>query len=201
MKTIYYQLILDRSGSMGDIREVTISSFNEQVSAIQSLTREFPDQPVRVSLTLFNHRITPVVKEEDPATVHPLTPQDYEPEGTTSLLDAIGISVTRLQEKLKSGLEANEAEVIVVIITDGHENSSEHYTLANIARLISELEQTGKWKFSYLGTTFNAIDIASSMNIRFQASHRFQKEETSETFKKVSTYLRKSLIKQKSETK
>lgn len=186
MKTIYYQLILDRSGSMNDVREVTISSFNEQVSAIQALTKEFPDQPVRVSLTLFNHRISPVLQEDDPSAVHPLTLKDYEPEGTTSLLDAIGISVTRLQEKLKSGLEANEAEVIVVIITDGHENSSEHYTLANVGRLISELEQTGKWKFSYLGATLDAIDVAAQMNIDHKYSVRFQKEDTGRTMSKVS---------------
>ncbi len=198
MKTIYYQLILDRSGSMDSVRGETISSFNEQVSAIRQLVKDFSDQPVRVSLTLFNDRIDIPLQEESPAQIKPLTRKDYEPNGTTSLLDAIGISVTRLQEKLKSGLEANEAEVIAVIITDGHENSSEHYTLANIARLISELEQTGKWKFNYLGATLDAIDVAAQMNIDRKYSVRFQKENTGRTMNKVSdsvaSYIRRRKV-------
>lgn len=195
MKTIYYQLILDRSGSMESVREQTVSSFNEQVSAIQQLVKDFPAQPVSVSLTLFNDRIDIPLQEESPAQIKPLTRKDYEPNGTTSLLDAIGMSVTRLQTKIQDQLTAGEAEVIVVILTDGHENSSRTYHLAQIAGLIRELEATGNWKFSYLGATLDAIDVAVQMNIDRKYSVRFQKEHTDRTMSKVSdsvaSYMRK----------
>lgn len=186
MKTIYYQLILDRSGSMDSVRGETISSFNEQVSAIRQLVKDFPDQSLRVSLTLFNDRIDSVLQEEEPSAIHPFTQKDYEPNGTTSLLDAIGMSVTRLQGKIQDQLTAGEAEVIVVILTDGHENSSRTYHLAQIAGLIRELEATGNWKFSYLGATLDAIDVAVQMNIDRKYSVRFQKEHTDRTMSKVS---------------
>ncbi|GMU87025.1 MAG: hypothetical protein AMXMBFR48_22660 [Ignavibacteriales bacterium] len=195
MKTIYYQLILDRSGSMESVREQTVSSFNEQVSAIQQLVKEFPDQPVSVSLTLFNDRIDIPLQEESPARIKPFTRKDYEPNGTTSLLDAIGMSVTRLQTKIADQLKNGEAEVIVVILTDGHENSSRNFNLAQIAGLIRELEATGNWKFSYLGATLDAIDVAAQMNIDAKYSVRFQKEHTGRTMSKISdsvaSYMRK----------
>ena len=49
-KTIYH-LIVDKSGSMGDCIEQTISGFNEQVSKIQQLQTEFPEQDLSIGLT------------------------------------------------------------------------------------------------------------------------------------------------------
>lgn len=195
MKTIYYQLILDRSGSMERVREQTISSFNEQISAIRQLVKDFPEQPVRVSLTLFNDRIDFLLQEQEPQAIQPLTRKDYEPNSTTSLLDAIGMSVTRLQTKIQEQLTAGEAEVIVVILTDGHENSSRNYHLAQIAGLIRELEATGNWKFSYLGATLDAIDVAARMNIDSKYSASFDIADTGRRMNRVSSsvasYMRK----------
>ena len=44
-KTIYH-LIVDKSGSMSDCIEQTISGFNEQVSKIREIEQSFPDQEV-----------------------------------------------------------------------------------------------------------------------------------------------------------
>ena len=101
---------------------------------------------------------------------------DYRPDGTTALLDAIGATINDLQRSRGQELEADEASVVVVIITDGYENSSKDYNHGQIASLIyKDLRQTGKWTFSYLGATLDAVEIAAKLNIkRINAMHIVQ---------------------------
>ncbi|MBE2281148.1 MAG: VWA domain-containing protein [Ignavibacteriaceae bacterium] len=170
MKKLYYQLILDKSGSMNPIWEQTISSFNEQISELKAIERDFPDQPLSVSLTLFNNNVTEVYSDKSPGSLSPLKLQEYKPEGTTSLYDAIGSSVQKLSAKISAELEKEESEVIVVIITDGHENASKLFSHEKISGLIKELESTKLWKFNYLGATLDAVGVANSLNITFDNS-------------------------------
>ena len=55
-KTIYH-LIVDKSGSMSDCIEETISGFNEQVNKIQQLQNEFAEQDLSIGLTTFNNEV------------------------------------------------------------------------------------------------------------------------------------------------
>tara|TARA_B100000683_G_scaffold107984_1_gene106315 strand:+ start:212 stop:400 length:189 start_codon:yes stop_codon:yes gene_type:complete len=43
-KKTYYQLILDKSGSMSDCVQSTINGFNEQMQMIRSMKKKFPEQ-------------------------------------------------------------------------------------------------------------------------------------------------------------
>ena len=67
------------------------------------------------------------------------------------------------------------ATVVVVIITDGWENSSREYSYAAIQRLIGELEATEDWTFSYLGATPDAVEIAVDLNIKAHNAIHFDK--------------------------
>jgi len=89
----------------------------------------------------------------------------YKPEGMTALYDAIGMSVKKLRKKVKHELKNNKASVVVVILTDGHENSSREYSYDDIKKLIGKLEKHNNWTFSYLGATPDAVNIAKSLNI------------------------------------
>ena len=55
-RTIYH-LIVDRSGSMSDCIEATINGYNEQLNRIRAMQTEFPDQDIRMGLTMFNTHI------------------------------------------------------------------------------------------------------------------------------------------------
>jgi hypothetical protein len=65
--------------------------------------------------------------------------------------------------------------VVMVILTDGHENSSTRYSLRNIKEMIEEREASGTWTFSFLGATLDAVDVAESMSIRRENSIAFSK--------------------------
>lgn len=185
-KKTYYHLILDRSGSMQDCVRETISGFNEQVQMIRNLQKRFPEQEFRVSLTIFNDQVEHPNEMTDIHRMKELTRESYIPDGGTALLDAIGDSVIRLKHAISDEIERDEATAVVVILTDGEENSSREFSFDRISKMIKELEKSDSWTFSFLGTTQAAIESALKMNISRQNSAVYSKDNTRETFHEIA---------------
>lgn len=199
-KKTYYQLILDKSGSMQDCVTTTINGFNEQMQMIRSIKRKYPEQEFVVSLTTFNQDVHFDVDQEDPDNIKELISHNnfmnwikndekiiYNPHGMTALYDAIGMSVKNIQKQANDEISKDEATVVVVIITDGHENASEKYSYNQIQSLIKELEQSDNWTFSYLSNTPDAVDYASKLNIKKENAIRYQKESMQEDYEDITT--------------
>lgn len=170
----FYHLIVDRSGSMSDCIDATIGGFNEQIRRIRAMEAEFPEQEIRVGLTLFDHRVDLVRSMIRPVEMQQLDRRNYTPDGTTALLDAIGQTVTHLQAWQRTHADL-ESTFVVVVLTDGHENSSQSFNLGQVRSLISELEATGKWTFSFIGATLDATEVARQMSFKAQNSYAFSK--------------------------
>lgn len=164
-KKTYYLLILDRSGSMQDCANETISGFNEQIQMISDLQKRHPEQEFRVSLTVFNHMVEHAFETVDIHNVKELSHHNYIPGGSTALLDAIGGSVIRLKHAINDEIERDEATAVVVILTDGYENASKEFSFERVSKMIKELEKSDSWTFSFLGTTRDSIETAKMMNI------------------------------------
>lgn len=199
-KKTYYQVILDKSGSMHDCIDSTLSGFNEQIECICDLSKKFPRQEFAVSLTTFNGHVSHDIEQIHPAEINKLVKKSwlktnakntilYEPSGTTSLYDAIGLSVKNMIDIVQKEVDNNLASVVVVIITDGHENSSNIYSYHDIQSMIEELEQTKKWSFNYLSNTPDAIRYAKGLNIKKSNARFFNKENTSEQWRGISESL------------
>jgi len=181
-KKTYYHIILDQSGSMHDCISQTITGFNKQLQILQSLQEQYPDQEILVGLTRFNNAVLHTYSAQKPFTIKKLNNRLYVPSGGTALYDAIGQSVSKLQEDIQPEIDGGIATAVVIILTDGHENSSRVFTHEDIASLIENLEQTGKWTFSYLGATIDAVQVARELNIRDENSMHFSKSKMPETF-------------------
>lgn len=177
--TTHYSIILDKSGSMQDCINSTIKSFNEQLDSIKNLKKEFSDQEFSISLTTFNDNVDIHYTLKDPDTINNLTKNEYITSGLTSLYDAIGITVERIRNQINISDECTN--VIFVIITDGHENSSNKYNFYEISTLIKELESTGLYTFNYLGATYDAVEVASKLNIKKDNAMYFSKLQYEET--------------------
>ena len=188
-KRTYYQLILDRSGSMFECMEQTVTGVNEQIMRIKEIASRFPEQELFTSLTLFNHQITKTWIRVSPEELKEITFSDYRPDGTTALHDAIGFTLDELQKSVGQEVEDNEASVVVIIITDGYENSSKTFSHNQVASLIKELEQTGKWTFSYMGATLDAVDIAVSLNIKKGNSMYFKIDKQDKVYHTMNNSL------------
>lgn len=146
-------VILDKSGSMEAVRQATIDGFNEYLAGLRKDTPE-----ATLSLTLFNH----AVDAREPQAVKyikGITMATYEPGGSTSLYDAV---CSTLKDAKKNKTDKN----LVVIITDGMENTSTTYTEKDLAKLVKELEAMGNWSFVYLGANQDAWANASQWGFR-----------------------------------
>lgn len=149
-----------------------------QIGRIREVAGRFPDHELITSLTIFNNNVTRVWNRLLPGQLRGLTFFDYTPTGTTAMLDAVGEVISDMQRVTEPESLEIGATVVVVIITDGHENSSRTWSHEQVSSLIRELEKTGRWVFSYLGTTIDAVEIASGLNIRKENSMYFDIKDT-----------------------
>lgn len=165
-KTTLYHFIVDQSGSMTGMEQQAIEGFNTQLEKIQDLEKTMPDQEFLCSLTFFNSEVQDILKNEPVNQIELLSNNNYQPEGMTALLDAVGGSIDRIEKQFEKELENDEISVVIVIITDGYENESRYFTYHMVAEKIVRLDETGKWTFSYLESDFDAIHTSKMMNIR-----------------------------------
>lgn len=182
----YYQLILDSSGSMSSCQLATQNGFNEQVQMIKSMQEKFPEQEIRVSLTVFNHEIKHQFDTVDPKKVKELNEATYVPSGSTALLDAIGDSIHRMRVQVDKEVEKDEATVVFVILTDGYENASTRFNYDQIKSMITDLEATDNWTFTFLGADIDAMATAGQLNIRAANTKSFSKAQMGEQFAEVT---------------
>lgn len=189
-KTTLYHLIIDRSGSMSDCVNQTVSSFNEQVQSIGNLQNDFQDQTFLVSLTTFADLVTPVYERSDARDLPALQAHHYTPNGLTALNDAIGITIKQIDLIIGPMVERGEASVVVVILTDGGENCSKEFSGAAIAELIKGKESTGLWSFNFLGASFNAETVTAAYGLTAEKARSFDKVNMNVAMSKVSHSMR-----------
>lgn len=153
--------ILDRSGSMYGLEKDTVGGFN---SVLQS-NLKLPGS-ANVTTILFNHEAVLLHDRLPIAAVKPMTAADYRPAGSTALLDAVGMAISKIEAVQRSvSDEYRAAKVQFVIVTDGMENASTHYHLPEIRRLIAYHREHDGWDFLFLGANMDAVEVAESMAI------------------------------------
>jgi len=163
----YHLIILDRSASMSSVIKPTVNGFNENVTTIQKLQRENPNQEHRYCLITFNSSVESIHWKEGVDVIEPLTAEQYAPESTTALYDAIGQSCNRLKAEIDEELQDEKinVEVMVTILTDGEENASREYNGNQVADLLKHLQQDGTWTFTYIGANHDVVVTADRLNI------------------------------------
>lgn len=188
-KTLYH-FVLDKSGSMSNCRETTVNGFNSQLDTIKDLQKEFPDQEFEVSLTIFDNLVDHVESHVSINKFDKLRLSRYIPNGATSLLDAIGMSINQIRVTNETKILNDEMSIVMVILTDGMENASREFTYHQIARTIEELEATEKWNFTFLGADIDAIHTSKMLNIRRENVVSFNKSDMSNMMNDVSEGMR-----------
>lgn len=152
--------ILDKSGSMTGLESDTIGGFNSLVKK-----QKAEEGVARVTTVLFDHRYTLLHERLPLKEVQPLTNKEYEPEGTTALLDAVGRTIDSLLENLIGIPKESYPSVLVVIITDGEENASKDYSLQRIRKRIEFCKESEGWEFLFLGANIDAFAAAENIGI------------------------------------
>lgn len=154
-------VILDRSGSMSLIKQDAIGGFNTFLKAQQEL-----DGEATMTVVQFDNEYLVTVNGEDINNVEPLNDATFVPRGGTALLDAIGRTLNEVGARLANTIEENRPEkVIVVILTDGHENSSREFGRTQINKMITEQKEKYSWEFIFLAAGQDALAEAQSIGI------------------------------------
>lgn len=160
MKTrIFNLVIIDESGSMHCIEKEAIDNVNETIQTIRKAQQMHPDQEHYVSVVTFNDDFKTVYDCMEADKVKEFGPDNYHPNCSTALYDAMGFSLTALRRKV-----APDDKVLVTVVTDGYENSSREYNGSAIKSLVDELKGMG-WVFAYIGANHDVTAVASTISI------------------------------------
>jgi uncharacterized protein YegL len=179
--------VLDRSGSMQDIAKDMEGGFNEFIKQQKTVPGE-----CSVTLVQFDTEYEVVYAGTALDKVPALK---LEPRGMTALLDAVGTAVQTTGLRL-SLLPENQrpSKVIVVVLTDGQENSSKEYTSARVADMIKLQREKYQWDFVFLGADLNAIEVAAKLNINNAAVYHANAVGSVQAFNSVSNAVGASRI-------
>lgn len=187
--TVFNLIILDESGSMCRCVNSTISGCNETINVAKQLQTRNPDtQHVLISIYAFQSGGTPsryLCKNIPVADARHITHNDYEPGGCTPLFDAVGSTLAELKAVAATH---EDATGIVTIITDGMENSSTHYTMEKVVRLIDSLKEMG-WTFNFIGANIDVESMSRKMHIDNKMSFSSDEEGTRKMFRSYSKVL------------
>ena len=172
MKKNYHEVIciIDRSGSMNEIKNDAIGGFNFFLNS----QKEFEGE-TSFSLILFNDSYDFIYKGKNIKKVQMLDKKSYRPKGTTAMLDAIGTAIDKIGNKIhKTPEEKRPEKVIVAILTDGLENASKEYSYEQIASKIKLQQETYNWEFVFLAANQNAVVAAEKISIKQEDAFNFE---------------------------
>lgn len=148
-------IVQDSSGSMYSRRDETISGFNEYVANL----KKDAEGEVLLSLSQFDTSVNSLFTNRPVAEVEGLDEHNYVPGGMTALRDAVGRAIKTAERSA-----GKDDKVLVVIMTDGGENSSHEYTHEDVLNQIKSKRKDG-WEFVFLGAGEEAWNAGASLGI------------------------------------
>ncbi len=154
--------ILDRSGSMHSLRADTIGGFNAMLEK-----QKLEPGTCLVTTVLFDHEQSMLHDRIPIGDVLPLTEQDYQPRGSTALLDCVGSTIRHIARIHRYARPEDVPErTLFVITTDGMENASHRYTADQVRQMVQHEQEKNGWEFLFLGANLDAVETASRIGIR-----------------------------------
>lgn len=150
--------VLDRSGSMQDIRRDMEGAFDAFIAG----QREVPGECV-VTLVQFDDVVETVFEARPIREVGGL---NLVPRNYTCLYDAIGRTVNAVGARLTRTPEHERpAKVVFIIVTDGHENASQEFSAVDVHRMITRQRDDYQWQFVFMGADQDAYAAAAMLGI------------------------------------
>lgn len=148
--------LLDRSGSMQSIAADMCGGFDAFIAKESA----YPGTTL-VTLAQFDDRYEVVYENQAISAVPALR---LEPRGMTALFDAVGRFITEVGAALAALPEEDRpGAVTVLVITDGHENSSREWTRDAVRDLVAQQETQYSWDFVFLGANMDAVDVGTGL--------------------------------------
>ena len=161
-KLIHVCFVIDSSGSMAGSEKDVVGGFRKTIEEQKAVK----DGECIVSLYEFASGVKQVYLGKKLDEVKDL---DYFVGGMTRLYDGIGTAVDDVGKWLADMDESERpSKNLIVIITDGGENSSTEYSLKDIKDRIKEQTNKYSWDFIYLGNDLSDAKDANDIGIKYR---------------------------------
>ncbi|MEL6728412.1 MAG: vWA domain-containing protein [Pseudomonadota bacterium] len=162
MKAVSSYILLDRTGSMSDIWDEALGSVNAYAEAVGKVEDgEADDLKTSVTLAVFDHQeglqYDVLRKNIEPDAWTNVTNKEVTPRGMTPLFDAINRTITMAEAD-------NPEKAVIVIMTDGYENSSREVTREGAKAALDRAEARG-WEVVFLGAEFASFGDADAVGV------------------------------------
>lgn len=156
---IHVCFIIDESGSMAGTESDIIGGFKKVIDEQKAIK----NGKCAVSLYKFDSNVTELYVGKDVNEVKYLDENTYRPGGCTAMNDAIGTAIDNIGKWLNDMDENERPEKnLIVIMTDGEENSSVEYSFDKVKDMIKHQEEKYNWTFMYLGADISDGAYAQS---------------------------------------
>ena len=145
-KTII-MMIMDASGSMqGKRHNAAVGGYNEFISGQREVSGK-----CLVSFVTFNTRMSEIYTMKDINEIGEL--RAFSCGGNTAIYDVLGGSIVSLGYRLSEMDESDRpGKVIVVLMTDGEENSSREYSYDQVKEMMDHQHGVYGWEFVIMGS-------------------------------------------------
>lgn len=184
MSKVLVNFIQDRSGSMSSVWDETVNGFKKFVEDLRTGVKE-DDVEYLFSLTTFDTVINTPVVAQPVSEVNLGILANFGPRGSTALYDAVGKTIEQIDQDSKGA-----DKIIVVIVTDGQENSSREWSKDALHASIEAHLQKGNWTFTYLGTQPETWNDAISIGVGIGAVASYTPTQASAAYAATSNAVR-----------
>ena len=158
--------VVDRSGSIHVAR-------NEYEEALQGFLTEQGKQPglTRVDFATFSTSYTLDHRMADPLSIN----VRIEPRGGTALYDAIGHCINGFTSEVeKLPLHARPSRTVLLVATDGADNSSVQFTADSIRELVQAKQDVEGWEALFMGAEQDAVREGERLGFKADACITFK---------------------------
>ena len=164
-------IVLDESGSMLEIEKNIINSLNIFISD----QKQIIEKPATLTLVKFNDEVNTVIDDIELKYIESLTDEDYKPNGYTALYDAIGNTIVKFPY---------EKDLLLVVITDGHDNASVQFNLEDIKKMLDVNKEENNWSYVYLCNNLSTFEQGKSLglDINDKCSNLIENSENFDNF-------------------
>ena len=154
-------LVVDESGSMGHLRDSTISAVNEFISGQRQDAINNKIDTFASVFTFDGYNVKKIIDKANVLATPTINRDNYNPTGMTNLNDAFGSVIASTNEELKTLSNEIRPSVIITIMTDGQENASKTFSLNDVNTMMGKCKDK-KWAFMFLGANIDAFAVGQS---------------------------------------
>jgi hypothetical protein len=147
----YIGISRDHSGSMSMIARAAARDYNDNVAAIREASTTNNQETLLSVVKCGAGRPAAVVRDivnANISTVQPLNESKYNADGnSTPLFDSVGELISMFQDT--PDYTDPDVSFLVMVITDGCENSSKTWNGRRLGEKMKELQATDRWTFVF----------------------------------------------------